>query len=168
MSRFTAAAAFAAVTLAISPAPAQQKTGELIVIPAARAQFNAPGGWTRKEVDGWMRFVPSDNMGRLAYVTFSHPNESTRRIGQIATQFELSALDWGSPTEETIGPDRFPARAASSRSCKLKNGDSCAVWYATVNPGGSTQLLVVYVVNTSRGALVLSHVRASVGSLRRM
>lgn len=149
------------------PAPKAPLTGELVHVGSAPAVFNAPAGWQRYPSGDWTRFKPADNAARLAFVTFDKPNESTRRLGQIAEQFELAEISWGEPRQEGLGKDQFAARAADSKSCTLKSGEACKMWYATVNPGGPEQILIVYLVVASKAAKEVPNARAAVQSLRR-
>lgn len=155
-----------------APPPATQApakaplTGELVTVGASQAVFNAPAGWQRYTVGDWTRFKAPDNGARLAFVTFDKPNESTRRIGEIAEQFELSEITWGEPRLEPLGKDQMNARAADSRSCTLKSGGPCRMWFATVNPGTPEQVLIVYLVASSRAEKEIPKARAAVQSLR--
>src|SRR4051794_5209283 len=74
-----------------------------IPIPSARCKFNRPDGWKRIDTDGWAIFKPGDEFSRLGFVTFSHPNESTKRVGQIATHFELKDIQWHGPHDTKVG-----------------------------------------------------------------
>ena len=131
-------------------------------------RFDAPAGWARVAAGDWIRFKPKDEFARLGFVTFDQRGEATRRIGQIAEQFELSNMTWGGAVDTTLGKDQFPAHAATSTSCTLKNGDPCTLWYATVNPGGPEQMLIVHLVNAAKGEKHGAAVKASVQSLRKM
>jgi hypothetical protein len=143
--------------------------GEKVEIPQAQVVFNAPGGWKKNITsNGWALFKAPDNHARLGYVAFSQPGEATSRLGQLAEAFDLSGLTWGSPTEGYVGRDRFPDHEGDTRTCSLKNGDPCEMKYMTINPGGTTQIMVVYLVNTAHGEALRSHATASVASLRRM
>jgi hypothetical protein len=143
--------------------------GEKVEIPQAMVVFNAPGGWKKDmHANGWALYKAPDNHARLGYVAFSQPGEATSRLGQLAETFDLSNLTWGSPTDGYVGRDRFPDHEGDTRSCTMKNGDPCDMKYMTINPGGSVQVMVVYLVNTAHGEALRSHAVASVNSLRRM
>ncbi|RYE85660.1 MAG: hypothetical protein EOO75_16710 [Myxococcales bacterium] len=144
-------------------------TGELVTINEAGVKINAPGGWVRYPAGRWVRFKPSDNMARLAFVTFDRPGEATALIGQMASQLELGSVVWRADAENgTIGPDKLPARIGKG-DCKIgASNEPCYVEYATVNPGRNTQLLVVYVVNTAKGAMHKANAQAAVASLSKI
>lgn len=142
-------------------------TGELVSINEAGVKLNAPGGWIRYPAGRWVRFKPSDDMARLAFVTFDRPGESTALIGQMAGQLGIGSVNWRADAENgTIGPDKLPARIGKG-DCKIGN-DPCYVEYATVNPGRNTQLLIVYVVNTAKGAIHKANAQAAVASLSKL
>jgi hypothetical protein len=146
------------------------ETSELVKIADAKVQFNAPAGWTKYTAGGgWTLFKPPDNTARLGFVTFDKPGESTARIGQIAGGLDLGEVKWtGDAKTETIGPNAFPSRSAKG-TCKFTStGVPCELWYATVNPGGSDQLLVVYAVNTTGTPTNKLNAEAAVRSLRKM
>ncbi len=131
--------------------------------------FNAPGGWKKNMTSsGWALFKAPDNHARLGYVVFSHPGEATSRLGQLAETFELTNLVWGTPKEGAVGRDHFPDQEGDTTSCTLKNGEPCDMRYMTINPGGSRQILVVYLVNIAHGEPLRGHATASVASLRRL
>lgn len=142
-------------------------TSDLVTVQKAGVEFNAPSGWTKYTDGDWTKFKPSDNYARLAFVVFDRPNESTSRIGQIAAQLGLGQITWsGDAKIETIGQGNFPARAGEGH-CQI-GSDPGYVWYATVNPGTSEQLLVVYAVNTTHGAFHKANAEAAIKSLRKM
>jgi hypothetical protein len=157
----------AAVAVLAVPMVAQGG-GVLEKIPRAGVQFDAPTDWVRVAAGDWIRFKPKDEFARLGFVVFDKPHEATSRLGQMAEQFELSNLTWGSASDTAIGPHKFPGRMATATSCTLKNGDPCFLWYATVNPGTPEQILIAYLVNTAKGEKHREPVKASVQSLRKM
>lgn len=144
-------------------------TGELVTITEAGVKLNAPGGWLRYPAGRWVRFKPADNTARLAFITFDRPGESTALIGQMAQQLEIGAVSWkGSQTPGTIGPNRLPAMIGKG-DCKIGGtNEDCYVEYATVNPGGSNQVLIVYVVNLTKGAQHKANAAAAVQSLSKI
>jgi hypothetical protein len=144
-------------------------TAEKVTIAEAGVKFNAPAGWSKKTDGDWVKFSPSDNFATLGFVVFDRPNESTRRIGEMVRQLNLAGPPaWaGSNTPTSIGPNALPAQTAHG-SCKMTNGDPCLVEYFTVNPGGSNQLLIVYAVNTAKGAAHKANASAAVRSLSKI
>lgn len=138
---------------------------ETVHLPRAGVKLDPPAGWVKVAAGDWTRFKPNDEFARLGFVIFDKPGEATSRIGQIAGQFDLSNMSWGSAEDTTVG--HFSARAATAKTCTLKNGDPCFLWYATVNPGGAEQILIVYLVNLAKGEKHKAAVKASVQSLRK-
>ncbi|MCC6646361.1 MAG: hypothetical protein IT374_12415 [Polyangiaceae bacterium] len=142
-------------------------TGELAVMSDARVQFNAPAGWKRLSgSNGWTQFMAPDKYASLAFVTFDRPGESTARIGQMAGILNVQGIQWGSSQGATnLGRNGFPSRYGEG-TCKLPGGDPCYLWYATVNPGNSNQVLIVYAVNTKVGSHHKPNAKAAVDSMR--
>lgn len=81
----------------------------------------------------------------MAFVTFNQPNESTAKLGTLATVLELQDIKWGG-RENIELPSGFPATGASG-TCKDNKGNACEIHYLTINPGGSEQILFVYAVD---------------------
>lgn len=103
--------------------------------------------------------------GVMAFVTFNQPNESTAKLGTLATVLELSDIKWGG--RETLElPSGFPATGASG-TCKDKAGNACEIHYLTINPGGSEQILFVYAVDGESAKANESLVVASLRSLKK-
>lgn len=144
----------------------QGVTAELVKISQARAQLNAPAGWTKYESAAWTKFRPDDNLARLAFVSFSKPGDATARVGEIAAQLGLGQVTWGVGRSEMIGPDLLPARTGDG-TCKI-GPDPCYVWYATVDAGGAERILIVYAVNSIAGSQHKSNAQAAVRSLRKL
>lgn len=142
-------------------------TGELAVMSNAKVQFNAPAGWNRLSgANGWTQFMAPDKYASLAFVTFDKPGESTARIGQMAGVLNVDNIQWGSSQgSANIGRNGFPSRYGEG-TCKIAGGDPCYLWYATVNPGTSQQVLIVYAVNTKVGSHHKPNAKAAVDSLR--
>jgi len=130
---------------ATGPAQPPVAAPEFLTIPSSAVEIEAPAGWARKQDGDWGLLTSPDKKAVLAFVAFSRPNESTARIGQISRVLGASTVNWGAPKRGTVGPDNMPANVADG-SC-LFNGQPSAISYATVNPGGSTQILVVYATN---------------------
>ena len=162
----SASSALAAAAVLSISVLARSDGADTIKIPRAGVKLDAPSGWVKQSVGDWTRIKPTDEFARLEFVVFDKPHEATRRIGEIAEHFELSNMSWGSQESTTVGA--FPAQAASAKSCTLKNGDACHLWYATVNPGTAEQVLIVHLVNATKGEKHRGAVHACVQSLRKM
>ena len=57
----------------------------------------------------------------------------------------MNDVSWGSPTSGDIGPNKFPAKMGEG-TCNFE-GPGGYIWYATVNPGGADQILLIYTVS---------------------
>ena len=156
-------------TSSSSGSNASGDTGETVTMPKAKVQFDAPGGWKKTTSDdGWTIFMPGDKFANLAFVTFDKPNESTRRIGQMSARLGVD-IDWsaaGSRHSSNVGKGAYPSQWGETNACKLHGGDPCYMWYATVNPGTTDQVLIVYTVNTAKGSAHKANAKAAVDSLR--
>ena len=127
-------------------AGAHDKSEKVIHLGHARMEFNHPGnGWTEKKKGPWTFFHPKDKTSVLAFVEFESPDESTARIGQIASHLELTNINWrGSGEEKLIGPQKLRAHFAEG-SCKVANNKhDCEIEYYTVEGA----LLIVYAFET--------------------
>ena len=69
------------------------------------------------------------------------------------------------PKAGTVGKDNFPARIGDG-SCYFK-GPRGYIEYATVNPGGSDQLLLIYAVTASAIPARKSEAQVAFRSLQR-
>jgi hypothetical protein len=141
-------------------------TSSLVTMGNAGVQFNAPAGWVRYSDGDWTKFKPTDNTARLAFVTFDRPGEATSRIGQIAGQLGLSGIAWGDAKVGNIGPNALPARMGDGSA--TLGSDPAYVWYATINPGGAQQVLVVYAVNNRVGKFHQTNADAAVKTIRKL
>lgn len=143
-------------------------TSDLFTISNAHTQFNAPAGWKQMKSGDWTQFMPADKLASLAFVTFDRPGESTSRIGQIASVLNVQNIAWGSPRSGTLGVNSFPSHMGDGTCTIAGTSDPCYVWYATVNPGGAEQVLIVYAVNTAKGSAHKANAKAAIDSLRKM
>ena len=143
--------------------------GNTVTMSTAKVKFDAPAGWLRTpHSDGWTQYMAPDKYASLAFVTFNKPGESTARIGQMAGVLGVDNIAWGSGQgAANIGPNKYPSRYGEG-TCKIHGGDACYLWYATVNPGTSEQVLIVYAVNTVRGTYHKQRAKEAVDSLRAM
>ncbi len=150
-----------------SSGSASGATGSTVLMSDARVKFDAPAGWNRRETGRWTQYMAPDKLASLAFVTFDRPGESTSLIGQMAGVLGVGAVNWGGgQNSANLGRNGFPSRVGEG-TCQINgNGDPCYVWYATVNPGTSKQVLIVYAVNTKSGSQHKANAKASVDSLR--
>jgi hypothetical protein len=148
--------------------PKVGETGETIRVPDAKAQFEAPAGWTRYNDNGWMKFRAMDGQAMLGVVIFSKAGEATQRIEQMADQFDLRNIKWDSgQTPGKVG--EFDARKAGG-TCKMRSGSDGKIYYATVDTGNANKLLWVYLYNVTgpNADKHLQHINKSTSTLRRL
>ena len=145
--------------------PTSPASETYLTIPNTTVEIKAPAGWTRERRGEWGLLASPDKKALLAFINFDRPNESTVRLGQVAVVLGTSDIKWGSAKSITVGPDAFPAQAADG-TCHFPSGDGI-ISYATVNPGGSQQLLVVYAVNKDAPEDTRKAALGTVFSLRR-
>jgi hypothetical protein len=120
----------------------KDKSEKVIRLGRAHMEFNHPGnGWVETKKGPWTIFHPKDKTSVLAFVEFERPNESTKRIGEIAANLELTNLNWkGNGEEKLIGPSHLKAHYAVG-TCKVAtNKHECELEYYTVEGA----LLIVY------------------------
>lgn len=135
-------------------------------IEKAGVEFTPPAGWDREQNNGWtIANAPAEPSGNIpalvAFVTFNQPGESTAKLGTLAGVFGLNNISWGA-RENLDLPGGFPATGAGG-TCKDGNGNACEIHYLTINPGGSEQLLFVYIVD---GDKVATYKDSAVQSLK--
>lgn len=130
----------------------------------SNTKFLAPPGWKESLKNGWALFSSQDGLAVLAYTTFEHPGESTVKLGEAAQALEAGAVTWHSPKVGTAGKENFPAHMADG-SCHYKGGEG-RMFYATVNPGGVDQILLIYVVSGSAPKERGEEARVAVDSLQ--
>jgi len=127
-------------------------------------KFLKPPGWKQTESGRWGVFKSPDHAAVLAFVGFNRPGESTALIGKAARVLGVRRVAWKKTSYGTIGRDNFPARIGSG-VCDF-NGVGY-ISYATVNPGGRDQLLVIYTVSAGGTDKHKAAVRTSLRSLQR-
>ncbi|MCS6900674.1 MAG: hypothetical protein RMJ98_13940 [Myxococcales bacterium] len=139
-------------------------------IPRTGTSFTPPAGWEQEQRNEWtIVHVPPDAKGNIeafmAFVTFNKPNESTRKIGAISRVFGLKSVKWGA-REFIELPSGFPATGAGG-TCQDRVGTPCEIHYYTINPGGSEQILFVYLVDTDRATTYKESAVAALKSLKK-
>lgn len=128
-------------------------------------KFQAPPGWTRKLTGDWGTFSSPNGKAVFAFTTFDRPNESTVKLGRAAGVLGVADVSWGTPTVGTLGPNAFTAHMAEG-SCNY-DGPGGYIWYATVNPGGSDQILLIYTVGARGTKAERDAALVSIKSLQR-
>jgi hypothetical protein len=128
-------------------------------------KFLAPPGWTKDLKGDWGVFTSKDGAAVFAFTTFNQPGESTARLGRAAWVLGVDDIQWGVPKSTVVGSDNFKARMGEG-TCRF-NGPGGYIWYATVNPGESDQILLIYTVSALGGQTHKDAVLTSIRSLQR-
>lgn len=161
-----------------APAPAQsghhlghgKPVAAALEIAKTGTSFTPPSGWEQEQKNEWtIVHVPPDASGNIeamiTFVTFNKPNESTRKLGALTGTFGLTNIRWGE-REFLELPAGFPATGAGG-TCKDETGRPCEIHYLTINPGGSEQILFVYMADADKMATYKDRVAASLKSLKK-
>lgn len=150
-----------------SPETPESPASTDIWITAERpfVKFIAPPGWKRELKGDWGIFTAADGQAVFAFTTFDQPGESTARLGRAAWALGVTDINWGSPSFGNVGKESFSARMGEG-SCNF-NGPNGYIWYATVNPGGSDQILLIYTVSSRGNATHKEAALKAVRSLQR-
>jgi hypothetical protein len=135
-----------------------------VVNRSAGIRFAAPKGWKEGKRGEWVVYVPEDKSALVAFTTFSKANESTAKLGGAAQALGVSNVDWGQAKSMRIGEGDFVARVAGG---KCDAGGPASIAYATINPGGSTQVLFVYFVKQGAPKQRSTDVKQLLRSLKR-
>lgn len=146
------------------PAPAQDQSS-WITSERPFVKFLAPPGWNKDLKGDWGVFTSKDGAAVFAFTTFNQPNESTARLGKAAWVLGVDDIQWGVAKGATVGQDNFKARMGEG-TCRF-NGPGGYIWYATVDPGTSDQILLIYTVSAAGGEQHKNAVLATIRSLQR-
>jgi hypothetical protein len=128
-------------------------------------KFLAPPGWNRTLSGDWGTFRAPSGKAVFAFTTFDRPGESTVKLGKAASVLGVTDVAWGSAQSGDIGPNKFPAKMGEG-SCNFE-GPGGYIWYATVNPGGSDQILLIYTVSARGTKAERDAALVSIKSLQR-
>jgi hypothetical protein len=128
-------------------------------------KFLAPQGFHKDLKGDWAVFTSADGAAVFAITTFNQPGESTARLGRAAWVLGVEDIQWGSPAGGVVGADNFKARMGEG-TCRF-NGPGGYIWYATVDPGTSDQILLIYTVSAAGGKAHKEAVLTSIRSLQR-
>jgi hypothetical protein len=128
-------------------------------------KFLAPPGWIKDIKGDWGVFKSPDGNAVFAFTSFNQPGESTARLGRAAGVLGVGEVDWRVPSSGTVGKDNFSARMAEG-TCNF-GGPGGYMWYATVNPGGVDQVLLIYTVSARGTKVHKDAALASIKSLQR-
>lgn len=130
-------------------------------------KFLAPPGWKHEFSSDrqWGVFTAPTGDAVLAFTTFSRPGESTTRLSSATTVLGVTNVDWRTPRGGTVGKDHFPARVGDG-SCSFK-GPNGYIWYATVDSGGSEQMLLIFTVKGGAPSSRKNEAQGAIDSLQR-
>jgi hypothetical protein len=144
-----APAASADPTPAVAPSPGPtSSTSEWVRHAASSTKFLAPPGWKRVKDEDTMVFVSPENKAVLAFESYPTGTDPGATIMTVARKLKLDNLDWKGGTKESkFGKDAIPGFAAEG-TCNFK-GEQASYSYATLNPGGAKQILIIYAVQRS-------------------
>ena len=153
-------------TAAPVPEPVPPPAPEEVWIQSTKPdlRFLKPPGWIQTESGRWGVFKSPDGNAVLAFVGFNRPNESTALIGEAARVLGVDRVVWKGTSSGTIGRDHFPARIGKG-VCNFRGIGYIS--YATINPGGFDQFLVIYTVSADATDKHKAAVNISLGSLQR-
>jgi hypothetical protein len=143
------------------------KRDELVYIESRRpdVKFIKPPGWERIGSGRWGVFKAPDGLAVLGFVGFNRPGESTALLGEATQVLGVTNIVWNDRSSGVIGKDQFPAQIGSG-ICNFRGPGTIA--YATVNPGGVDQLLIIYTVADRADKRHAAAVKLTLKSLQRL
>ena len=147
------------------PPAATQAGGQWIDSDRPYVKFLAPPGWNKNIKEDWGVFTSPDGQAVFAFTSFNRPGQSTVKLGAAANVMGLGEVDWRASGPTNVGKDGFAARYGEGR-CNYK-GPNGYIWYATVDPGGADQILLIYTVSTAGNQSHKDAVLTSIKSLQR-
>ncbi len=149
------------------PTPPKPSTpqGEWISADGPNVKFLSPPGWTKNIKGDWGVFTSPDQQAVFAFTTFNRPGQSTQKLGAAANVMGLGEVYWTGSGPTNVGKEAFAARYGEGQ-CNF-HGPNGYIWYATVDPGGSEQILLIYTVSTAGNQTHKDAVLTSIKSLQR-
>jgi hypothetical protein len=148
-----------------TPTPAKTAEANWITVDRPFVKFTAPPGWSTKTDNGWGVFKSPDDQAVFAFTTFNRPGESTVKLGAAANVMGLGEVSWTKSGFTSVGKEQFSARYGEGL-CNF-HGPNGYIWYATVDPGGADQILLIYTVSTAGNESHKNAVLTSIRSLQR-
>jgi hypothetical protein len=154
-----------AATATATAAPVAPGTQPMTLqIPDSDLVLDKPAGWQQKRAGDWGVLVPPDDKAILAFVVYTRPNESTARLGQVASVLNTGNIRWQAPKAGTVGAGNFPATIAEG-SCTFPSGPG-GMAYATVD-AGAKKILVVYALQKDASEQTRQQAAGIMRTLRR-
>jgi len=151
-------------TPAPAPVPAVPE-GTWITADQPYVKFLSPPGWTKNIKGDWGVFTSPDTQAVFAFTTFNRPGQSTVKLGAAANVMGLGEVAWTGSGVTSVGKEGFAARYGEGQ-CNF-HGPNGYIWYATVDPGGADQILLIYTVSTAGNQTHKDAVLAAIKSLQR-
>jgi len=151
-----------------TPTPPPQPAApaaEWITSDAPFVKFLAPPGWTKNIKGSWGVFTSPDSQAVFAFTSFNRPGQSTEKLGAAANVMGLGEVYWTGSGYTNVGKESFAAHYGEGQ-CNF-HGPNGYIWYATVDPGGADQILLIYTVSTAGGQSHKDAVLTSIKSLQR-
>ena len=132
---------------------------------AAGIKFIAPVGYKESKRGSFVAYGAPDKSALIAMTTFDKPNESTKKLGEVAQALGVSGVAWKTPKSARLGEGEFSSRIAGG-TCDA--GGPAHIAYATINPGKSTQILFVYFVRDDAPKERLAEVKRFLDTVDRL
>ncbi len=148
-----------------TPEPAEPEQN-WITAERPYVKFLKPPGWNMVESGDWGVFKSPDNEGVLAFTMYNRPFESTAKLGHAARVLGVNTIVWVPKQKHgTVGKNDYPARIGEG-SCNY-NGSGGYVWYATVDPGSTDKILIMYAVSARGTASHKEAALVAINSIQR-
>lgn len=147
------------------PPPPKEPESTWITADHPYVKFLSPPGWKKSIKDDWGVFTSPDGQAVYAFTTFNRPGQSTVKLGAAANVMGLGEVFWTKSGFTNLGKEQFSARYGEGL-CNF-HGPNGYIWYATVDPGGADQILLIYTVSTAGNESHKNAVLASIKSLQR-
>jgi hypothetical protein len=144
--------------------PVQAPQDEWITAERPYVKFVKPPGWTMVSSGDWGVFRPPDGEAVLAFTMFNQPGQSTYKLGLASQVLGVGNIQWGEMHVGTVGRLGWASRWAEG-SCEF-HGPRGYIWYATVNPGGVDQILMIYTVSAGGTRAHREAALTAIGSLQ--
>jgi hypothetical protein len=151
-------------TAAETPKPVEVPQDEWITAERPYVKFIKPPGWRMVSTGDWGVFRSPDDEAVLAFTMFNQPNQSTYKLGLASQVLGVSDIEWGQMHVGTVGRNAWTSHWAEG-FCEF-HGPRGYIWYATVNPGGVDQILMIYTVSVKGTRAHREAALKAIGSLQ--
>ncbi len=121
--------------------PSSAPGGEMALVPGTDGEFQMPTGWKKADMkSGWIAYTAPDETAGICATAYAVGEDPTSKLGEVAQILNLSACEWKSPLDVTIGADEFPAKVADGVCMQGEQGEY--LFYAMI-PGDDLNIFVV-------------------------